>query len=60
MSQSIGDRVSEQAIAEYKTLRVTGQINPMLSQQDTFQAGYMKGFLQAQTEFIEQMKGKLK
>lgn len=60
MSVSIGDRVADQAIAEYETMRVTGQIDHNTEQKNAFQIGYMKGFLQAQTEFIKQMKGRLK
>lgn len=56
MSAEIGDRVEAHAIAEYKTLTVTGILNWLVSRQFVFIAGYMKGYLRAQDDCIEKLR----
>jgi hypothetical protein len=56
MSEQIGDRVESHAIAEYKTLCVTGVINWLMPRQFVFVAGYMKGYMRAQDDYIAKLK----
>ena len=56
MSAEIGDRVERHAIAEYKTMCVTGALNWLMSRQFLFVAGYMKGYIRAQDDYLAKLK----
>lgn len=56
MSNDIGNRVEQHAIAEYKTLCVTGILHWLVSRQFLFVAGYMKGYMRAQDDILQKMR----
>jgi hypothetical protein len=56
MSENIGDRINDHAIAEYKSMCVTGVLSWITSRQFLFVAGYMKGYMLAQDDFMAKLR----
>jgi hypothetical protein len=56
MTSEIGNRVEQHAIAEYKTLCVTGVLSWLVSRQFLFVAGYMKGYMRAQDDYLAKIR----
>lgn len=59
MSADVGVAAHEHAIAEYKTLVVTQLLSETTQPQTAFVAGYLRGYLAAQTDIIAKLKAKL-